>query len=292
MRRVRNVRHLATHEIQIAKEVFFFTIPYDQVLVSDALGKDDRPFTLPTSLPTTLFFNVSTADGKYVIHAGDGYYGLSTDNEDKKTLIHELTHVWQGEHDSATYWAFALLAQTGSSDPYKYDYDHLVDDWNMYNVEQQAQIVEDWFAAGKKTYDPDTEQGDKRFYFIKTVIRGERVTYDWLARTVKPLPSGTLHVPFGSEISATLDEIFVPLLKERYAASDVAGYSMRLRRVEEFLGKIDKDQAMVLRERLEARKPNDELVRYFFGHLSHETANRLLGIVRAKWPYSKSKTTQ
>ena len=101
MREPKNVRDLAGGEIAIAKCVQGPRIPYASVLISDGLGGDDRPFTFPTILPIHIplyaNFNVK-GDGKYVIHAGDGYYGMSKLDKDQATLIHELAHVWQGEH--------------------------------------------------------------------------------------------------------------------------------------------------------------------------------------------------
>src|SRR5262245_6902201 len=122
MRRVRNTRFLAPGEIVIAKQVFENTIPYDKVLISDGLGQDDREFTLPTNLPFSVLFNVR--GGKDEIHAGDGYYGMSKQFEDQKTLIHELTHVWQGEHGQ-TSWDYVIGSALNQiqlgNEAYRYD---------------------------------------------------------------------------------------------------------------------------------------------------------------------------
>jgi hypothetical protein len=70
MWRVRNVRNLTEDEIQLAMLVYKFAIPYDKILISDGAGGGDRPFTMPTRVPTTALFNVGSDRGKYVIHAG------------------------------------------------------------------------------------------------------------------------------------------------------------------------------------------------------------------------------
>jgi hypothetical protein len=74
MREPKNVRDLAAGEIAIAKDVYKDRIPYDSVLISDGLGGDDRPFTVPTILPIHIpfyaNFNVK-GDGKYVIRAAE-----------------------------------------------------------------------------------------------------------------------------------------------------------------------------------------------------------------------------
>src|SRR5689334_11515762 len=159
MREVKNIRKLAIGEIQLAQRVFRTTIDYDKVLISDGLGANNREVTLPTSLPVTIYLNVPSSEGDFVIHAGNGYFGMSTLQSDRNTLIHELTHVWQGQHQytpAAFYGLMGLITQMGS-DPYPYDHDHLYSSWDLYNMEQQAQIVEDWFSDGMKEYDPGTE---------------------------------------------------------------------------------------------------------------------------------------
>jgi hypothetical protein len=281
MRRVRNVRHLAAGEIKIAIDVFRFTIPYKDVLVSDALGYDDRPFTMPTSIPTTALFNVSSDDGDYVIHAGDGYYGMSTLQSDKETLIHELTHVWQGVHQGKSYFVVSMINQAGG-DAYAYDHDHLKPDFDDYNPEQQASIVEHWFADGKKEYNPETEEGDRRFYYIKAVIRGENVPYNWLRPMVKPLPAGTLAHEWPEQQTARINALVLPLLKLRFSADDINGFTARVKKLEEVFNHLANYDAFVLFKRLQAPKPDDEVARTFFANLSGPTTQRLMAILRSK----------
>ena len=118
MVRATKTRYLATNETIIARSVFRHTLPYDKIIISNGLGGGNRPFTLPTNMPVTPWFNVK--GGKYVIHAGDGYFGMSTLKSDKELLIHELVHVWQGEHSSNT-WDYVLSSmwdQALSDDAY------------------------------------------------------------------------------------------------------------------------------------------------------------------------------
>ena len=79
----------------------------------------------------------------------------------RDTFIHEMTHVWQFYHG---YWVNirALWAMTiGKGYSYTLNSD---DAWDDFNVEQQAQIVEDWFANGMSP-------NDDRFVFIDKIIR-------------------------------------------------------------------------------------------------------------------------
>jgi hypothetical protein len=284
MRRIRNVRSIAAGEKKIADSVFKSTIPYDRILISDALGKGDREFTLPTSYPATMLFNVDSDDGDYVIHAGDGYYGMSTLQGDKDTLIHELTHVWQGIHRGNGYVFDSFMSQLGEGDAYAYDHDRLVD-WDQYNPEQQASIVEQWFHDGMKEYDPATGKGDLRFYYIKAIIRGEKVDFNWVRPPIKPLDAGTIPPEALAKSRADwTDSQLLPLLRLRFAANDVAGYGARARKVEEIFKKFDPFEANDLHRRLQARRPGDQVVRYFFEHLSTAERNKLIGILQGIYP--------
>lgn len=88
VKRTRNVRALAIGEIAIARSVFRETIPYSRVLISDGLGFQGREYTLP---------NPYTSPSEYLLHVGEqGYTGMSKFQQDKETLIYELTHVLAG----------------------------------------------------------------------------------------------------------------------------------------------------------------------------------------------------
>lgn len=276
MRRVRHFRELATGEKQVARLVFKERLPYDKIMISDGLGGGDRPFTVPTSLKISVLFNVSR--GKYVIHAGDGYYGMSKLKDDKETLVHELTHVWQGEYrnHSWDYVLDSLWHQALSEDAYKYNKSYY-QNWDDYNAEQQAQIVEDWFKSGMKT----GEYEDIRFYYIKKYIRGENIDHDWIAAShqIKPLEAGRLDVPVAYP-SIDFDYYLVPILKKRYRADDEAGFKGRVKELEEFFQRLDATNASKLLIRLQTRKSGDKVSEYFHDHLHHATRARLLRILR------------
>lgn len=156
-KRASNFRTLGEKEKAIAYQVFERSIPYSRVIVSDGLGYNGRPYTLPEM------------GGTYVLHVGDGYYGMSSAGRpaDRALLVHELVHVWQGEHSR---WRGSFVAESGWNQlrhgDAAYDYDaNNLKDWNSYNPEQQAQIVEDWYAGGMLETDP-------RYFYIRCNIRG------------------------------------------------------------------------------------------------------------------------
>ncbi len=139
-----STRDLNRNEISLAKTVFVDTLPYDRIRVTDVLGFQNRPYTL-------CYPNVDdSALSTYKINAGPvGFAGMERSDEQCETLIHELTHVWQAVYSiwPASYIFSSAFAQvTKGPAAYKYEAGH---PWEQYNAEQQAHIVEDWFAEGR-----------------------------------------------------------------------------------------------------------------------------------------------
>jgi len=280
MRRPRNVRYLGTHETSIAKSVFENTIAYDRVLIGDGLGASARPFTIPVPF---------TSPRKYMINVGEnGYQGMSYVQKDKELLIHELTHVWQGHHST---WAWSVQ---GSSIYHQarhgdaaYDYSKSsYKDWDDYNPEQQAQIVEDWFRAasleangGKSVDGADGLMGedDPRYGYIVLNIRGH---------TMMPFgpkshedPAVRYAVTQQEPRPPLTDDLLLRILRTRYAASDVLGYGQRARLLESVFGSTNAAEATALLSRLKLRRAGDKVATFFYAHLSTATRNKLLGIL-------------
>ena len=137
-------RLMSDTERGVAWTVFHATIPYDTIHLSSGLGVGNRPFTIPDPLRW----------GHYMIYIGPQVTW--------KTLIHELTHVWQG-YTSNLAWGYtlnSLFSQMVCKDAYAYT---LGDDWRLYNVEQQASIVEHWYMRGRAT-------DDRAFRYIRDDI--------------------------------------------------------------------------------------------------------------------------
>jgi len=152
------VRSLSSSEIALAKSVFRNTMNYGLVRVTDALGLNNAPWT-------------SNTPPVYMMNVGTNYSSLTSSNYRKRLLIHELTHVWQGQHlvpfmlNSAAHQSLSIINNGGNiaarGDGYTYT---LGKRWGQYNVEQQASIVADWFKNGLKTSDP-------RYRYIRDNIR-------------------------------------------------------------------------------------------------------------------------
>jgi hypothetical protein len=259
----------------VCTPVFRVSIPYDQIAISDGLGYDNREFTVPTSIWIP-GFNVDI--GKYVIHAGDGYQGLE---KDPRTLIHELTHVWQEVHSRKGWHVLArsLGAQAvygfSGDDAYSYDHKNYLD-WDEYNPEQQASIIEHSFMAGAKM----TREEDIRFYYVKKYIWREDPGSDWIHWVnVQPLDHATLSVTLSP---TNIDALLLPILQKRFAADDVQGYGGRANQLHQLFRKVDGDVIRGLLPRLERRKPGDKVSEAFYDILSAELRMSLLADLRRR----------
>jgi hypothetical protein len=195
-------RRMMASEIAMARRVFQDTIPYDRVRITLLAGRDDRPFTIPGNFVPTLALAPVTAAALnplifivvptllipelavlgaaaflllfmrdlYLVNMGPLLFATDiasppTSKYDQSVLIHELTHVWQGEH-GIIQWGYVLdsvLAQGGCMLQGDFDgnaaYDigtgkdgslRDIDDgrlktFSAYNAEQQARLVEFFF---------------------------------------------------------------------------------------------------------------------------------------------------
>jgi hypothetical protein len=278
----RSFRFVTAQEETVARQVFGSTVPYRRVLISDGAGVKDRPFTVPTSMPVPGYSPmVIPLPGKYVIHAGPLFRGMSDSEEGKKTLVHELTHVWQGEHDtwSWTYVIFSLKDQALIDDAYAYDKQHLLP-WEFYGTEQQAQIVEDWFGDGMHIFDPIARVGDKRYYYIKKYIRGEDVGFDWLWDPIEPLERATLKVPPAYPSAATVAEKALAILEKPVGASDRKAIAERIARLADLFGAPGPADARELLARLQRRDSKDKLAQAFHYRLATATREKLLQLLK------------
>jgi hypothetical protein len=136
------MRRLTAAERRLAEQVFRGTINYDLLRVTDTLGLYSRPW-------------VANTPPMWLMNVGPTHYQDLT--KAPAFFIHELTHVWQGQHgvpitaNSAIHQGLAVLQGGNFNDAYQYN---CCSTWNSYNIEQQARIVGDWFSNGMNTADP------------------------------------------------------------------------------------------------------------------------------------------
>ncbi len=149
-----NARELSVTEETMARDVFQNSLPsWRRIRITDALGLYDRPFT-------------ANEMGLFFINAGPEVYedaALARDYKGfgarKAILIHEMAHVWQFYHGYSVELRSLWANTRGAGYAYK-----VGENWDAYNVEQQAHLVEDWFMGGQKVTDP-------RFVYIDKIIR-------------------------------------------------------------------------------------------------------------------------
>ena len=141
-------RKLRPTEENLAFSVFKKSIPYGSIRIGSKLGLGGAAWTE--------YFN-----GVYTLHMGDSAYSDCTSRKwvtgvgtIVNTFVHELTHVWQGAHsrlhglyevESALSQAKAILRTGNRNGAYQYA---VGTPWDDLNVEQQAMVVEDWYASG------------------------------------------------------------------------------------------------------------------------------------------------
>jgi len=165
--KVPKIRSLSTAEKNLAKSVFQNTINYDMVKITDTLGAGGRPWT--TNTPPM-----------YMINVGGNYSSLTTNNKRKRLLIHELSHVWQGQHlvpfmlNSAAHQSLSAINNGGDTAP-AYSYT-VGKPWGQYNVEQQASIVAHWYMPTTTCFENGPCGGgmkttDSRYRYIRDNIR-------------------------------------------------------------------------------------------------------------------------
>jgi hypothetical protein len=266
------LRPLYGAEIDLARKVFKATVPYDAVLLNDGKGMDGRPFTIPSP---------PGFGDSYWLFMGDAFRrNLALLRHDQGLLIHELTHVWQGENSGLSYaYVFESGWHQHKYGDAAYDYGKkaiqsgtfYAKPWSAYNPEQQAAIVEDWFLDDMKD-DWDGDYGDPRYRYIAAEIRKEHYV-----KPVRPLPGATLEVKI---VPPSVDPYLVSLLQVRYRADDRAGYVGRLRKLEEVFRRFLLREADELYARLERRKAGDQVSMYFYDHLSRGERAGLLQILR------------
>lgn len=167
-RGIPKVRTLLPDEIALAKSVFQNTLNYSTVRVTDTLGLGGKPWT--TNSPPL-----------YLLNVGGDYSNLAADDDRRRLLIHELTHVWQAQHlvpitlNSAAHQTLSAIQNGGDvSAAYAYT---VGKSWGQYNIEQQASIVAHWFMPSNQCFVNGGPCGggmkttDARYRYIRDNIR-------------------------------------------------------------------------------------------------------------------------
>jgi hypothetical protein len=147
--------------------------PRDQIVLTDTIGGGNRAFTFPRF------------DGKITLNMGGGGFDdprRYPSGQYGQTFVHELVHACQIRHASmdlsllADALASKVCEATGSN---PYAYGPAGPDYSSFNLEQQAQIVSDWFARHQTVGNPADNFGlssqaaidDPYFRYISDNVR-------------------------------------------------------------------------------------------------------------------------
>ena len=174
-------RFIRDEEWNICQKVYGDTLPFRyRILITNALGAQGRPFTIPTSIfpagaATFLGGAVGFAAGVigsvgnvgYLVNVGaEGEKSMSTRGETERLLVHEMCHVWQGYNSvfALSYVMDSAISQCSLPDAYAVSPNPQLP-WENYNAEQQAKIVDQWYITDHMS---DTSP---RFKYIKYYLR-------------------------------------------------------------------------------------------------------------------------
>jgi hypothetical protein len=155
-------RHMTDAEKAFADTVFRRTLPLDRILLTNLVGLGGRPFTAPGP-GGAILVNLGKGYEDPVNYTGKGGEQLG-ENAPGQLLIHELTHAWQIGNESFTpeYYCRAVSTAVGTlgGDMSAYAYGPAGGSWGSFGTEQQASIVDQWFAGNK---DPDARSLQRGF---------------------------------------------------------------------------------------------------------------------------------
>lgn len=198
-------RELFESEIALAKEVFQDTLPYERIFIRN-LKTATQGITLATRR--------NRKKANYILIWSDAFSTDVTSRHDLiSTFIHELVHVWQGQYAGRTSMSYMRKSawhqfSYGVKDIFKdgffkglkrlfkvigkdfnrewgrhrnttycFDCEKIGEDFNTFNVEQQALIIESWFSKesfrlnGIEYPAGFGSENDFRFPYVRDCIR-------------------------------------------------------------------------------------------------------------------------
>ena len=136
------LRPLSADEHAVAHAVFERSLAYDQVRICNATNPNPRK-------DPTRAFTFLMVDGLKLIGVGPGRYpDMAGSRENRRTLVHELTHAWQCEHHfgglNLRSTVHGLESNEADQRDYAVDFDAHVP-WDDLHPEAQAEAVASWF---------------------------------------------------------------------------------------------------------------------------------------------------
>jgi hypothetical protein len=158
-----DTRRLSDDEITFARRVYGERIPYGDVRITNLEGAGGRAFTVPG------------ADGKTYINIGSQFAnprgGTTGSNPVPGQLfIHEMAHAMQIAEGNFIpgYMCSSMINQANDSfGDSVYKYGDAGPAWGEFNFEQQASIIDDWFAGTRNSRDyRPMDQGSPYYRYL------------------------------------------------------------------------------------------------------------------------------
>ena len=158
-------RKLTAEEIELGRSVFEDSIEWNRLVVTDLLGLGRRQFTVPGK-GRAIYLNLGKAAYEYP--AAYSSHAYSTPGQ---MFIHELVHAWQlCRRNRFSYLVEGAAVQLNhAAGRNAYAFGPAGYKWESFNLEQQAAIVDTWFA-GADGYPPCSE-GNPYFRYVRDSIR-------------------------------------------------------------------------------------------------------------------------
>ena len=142
------IRRLEPFEVDFARKVFGDSLDFDRIRLTNFVGIDNRPFTIPT-VDNHILLNIGVSDAMFDAPTTTGIPAMKTAGQ---LLIHELTHAWQIEHSALETgyvpgWLCEGIREQVFLGHAAYDYGPPGPQWDSFHIEAQAHIVDEWFAG-------------------------------------------------------------------------------------------------------------------------------------------------
>lgn len=189
-------RRLTAGERALGQRIFGNTIKWHQVRISNGAGVGDSIFT-------------NAGIGQDTIHVTKRHYHKTRSIPDL-LLVHELVHVWQATNHGLTGWGYkanSLVHQgyheskswvkcklgfscgPGRNGAYTYNRKLLgVVGWHHFSVEEQAQIVEDWYRRFRGNLGSQAARRDPAFRYVYWVLQKKHIMYFVYSLPPKKVP--------------------------------------------------------------------------------------------------------
>lgn len=164
-------RPINDDEMHFAQKVFGSALPRSKIMITNLFTIGHHKFVAPG------------IDDKIYVNMGEAWDCTTTYVNERypypgQTFIHELTHVWQAAH-SAFQPAFVCRGVVQQADKLAghnvYEYGPPGRLWSTFNTEQQASIVDQWFAGIPNDFAPDRvapmDENDPYFAYIRDNVR-------------------------------------------------------------------------------------------------------------------------